>query len=104
MEDAQKKMKKTQRQEELLKRELESIRTELFLLNKQRTEAQGVAGSRSGDNNVDDNDGGEGIGDSNHSRGSRDRVMVAGEGGDRSETTSAIGGTTAEWRTGGYQQ
>ena len=107
VEDAQKKMKKTQRQEELLKGELESIRTELFLLNKERTEAQGVAGSRgsgSGDNNVDGNDGGEGIGDSNHSRDSRDRVMVAGEGGDRSETTSAIGGTTAEWRTGGYQQ
>eukprot|EP00580_Thalassiosira_gravida_P017556 CAMPEP_0201661710 /NCGR_PEP_ID=MMETSP0494-20130426/3998_1 /ASSEMBLY_ACC=CAM_ASM_000839 /TAXON_ID=420259 /ORGANISM="Thalassiosira gravida, Strain GMp14c1" /LENGTH=684 /DNA_ID=CAMNT_0048139891 /DNA_START=148 /DNA_END=2202 /DNA_ORIENTATION=+ len=107
VEDAQKKMKKTQRQEELLKGELESIRTELFLLNKERTEAQGVAGSRGsgrGDNNVDGNDGGEGIGDSNHSRGIRDRVVIAGEGGGRSETASAIGGTTAEWRTGGYQQ
>lgn len=90
LEDAHKKKKRTQDQEELLKGELESIRTELFMLNNIQQMAERGGGGGGGGNTNDD--GGDFLGDNNHGMdgsSSHDRVVIVG--GNSSQTTT-------EWR------
>jgi len=100
LEDARQKQKKSVDQEERLKGELESIRTELFMMKMQMSKEEGEQRGGEGMSGIN------GINGDGTYRMSRDKVVIVGTSSDGS--SHGDGGSnrdpTTQWRTGGYQE